>query len=137
MENNKNPKARRAKCAALLFSIWQRKPGKKTTNGNRFFIKGRPNFWPQVENRLWVVLALNKKPALGGFFSFENPLLCPIVQGLGERTMDNLKIVRKIAKVRKFTKIVPVRAGNLSTIPFCTEFGCDPTVRLFLLPAPT
>ena len=27
-----------------------------------FFIKARPNFWPQIENRLWVVLALNKKP---------------------------------------------------------------------------
>ena len=31
-----------------------------------FFIKGRPNFWPQIENRLWVVLALigggNKTP---------------------------------------------------------------------------
>ena len=26
------------------------------------FIKARPNFWPQIENRLWVVLALNKKP---------------------------------------------------------------------------
>ena len=27
-----------------------------------FFIKGRPNFWPRIENRLWVVLALNQKP---------------------------------------------------------------------------
>ena len=33
-----------------------------------------------------------------------------------------VKIVRKIAKVKKFTKMVPVRAGKLSTTPFCTEF---------------
>ena len=37
----------------------------------------------------------------------------------------NLKIVRKIAKVKKFTKIVPVRAGKLSTTPFCTEVRCE------------
>ena len=36
-----------------------------------------------------------------------------------------VKIVRKIAKVKKFTKIVPVRAGKLSTTPFCTEFRCE------------
>ena len=48
----------------------------KKPHGNRFFIKGRPNFWPQIENRLWVVLALNKKPGLGVFFQFENPLTC-------------------------------------------------------------
>ena len=28
---------------------------------NVFFIKARPNFWLQIENRLWVVLALDKK----------------------------------------------------------------------------
>ena len=33
----------------------------KTTNGNLFFIKVWPNFWPQIDNRLWVVPALNKK----------------------------------------------------------------------------
>ena len=27
----------------------------------RFFIKVRPNFWPRIDNRLWVVPALNKK----------------------------------------------------------------------------
>ena len=30
-------------------------------DGNQFFIKVRPNFWPQIDNRLWAVLALNKK----------------------------------------------------------------------------
>ena len=25
-----------------------------------FFVNARPNFWPKIENRLWVVLALNK-----------------------------------------------------------------------------
>ena len=46
----------------LLFSIWQWKPGIKNLMEIRFFIKARPNFWPQIENRLWVVLALNKIP---------------------------------------------------------------------------
>ena len=32
----------------------------KKPTGNRFFMRGRPNFWPRIENRLWVVLALNK-----------------------------------------------------------------------------
>ena len=32
------------------------------------------------------------------------------------------KSIPKIAKVKKFTKIVPVTAGKLSTTPFCTEF---------------
>ena len=50
----------------------------------------------------------------------------PRLQGVrgaaAPRLLPNLKIVRKIAKVKKFTKIVPVRAGKLSTTPFCTEF---------------
>ena len=33
---------------------------KKKPNGNRVFIQARPNFWPRIENRLRVVLALNK-----------------------------------------------------------------------------
>ena len=41
----------------------------KKHNGNQFFIKVRPNFWPQIDHRLWVVLALNKKPSLGWVFS--------------------------------------------------------------------
>ena len=44
----------------LLFSIWQWKSGIKNQMEIGFFIKARPNFWPQIENRLWVVLALNK-----------------------------------------------------------------------------
>ena len=51
-----------AEGAALLFSIWQWKPRIKNLMEIRFFIQGRPNFWPRIENRLWVVLALNKKP---------------------------------------------------------------------------
>ena len=46
----------------LLFSIWQWKSGIKNLLEIWFFIKARPNFWPQIENRLWVVLALNKIP---------------------------------------------------------------------------
>ena len=45
----------------LLFSIWQWKPGIKNLLEIGFFIKVRPDFWPRIENRLWVVLALNKK----------------------------------------------------------------------------
>ena len=51
-----------AEGAALLFSIWQWKSGIKNQMEIGFFIKARPNFWPQIENRLWVVLALNKIP---------------------------------------------------------------------------
>ena len=70
MENNKTQRggARSApplwggaEGAALLFSIWQWKSGIKNQMEIVFFIKARPNFWPQIENRLWVVLALNKK----------------------------------------------------------------------------
>ena len=61
MENNKTQRGG-AEGAALLFSIWQWKPGIKNLMEIRFFIKARPNFWPQIENRLWVVLALNKIP---------------------------------------------------------------------------
>ena len=69
MENNKTQRggARSApplwggaEGAALLFSIWQWKPGIKNLMEIMFLIKARPNFWPQIENRLWVVLALNK-----------------------------------------------------------------------------
>ena len=31
------------------------------TSWTSFFIKGQPNFWPKIENRFWVVLALNRK----------------------------------------------------------------------------
>ena len=50
----------RTKNRRILFSIWQWKPGTKNLMEILFFIKARPNFWPQIENRLWVVLALNK-----------------------------------------------------------------------------
>ena len=57
----------------LLFSIWQWKPGIKNLFHFiwceiGFLIRVWPNFWPQIENRLWVVLALNKKQSLGVFF---------------------------------------------------------------------
>ena len=61
MENNKTQRGG-AEGAALLFSIWQWKSGIKNLLEIGFFIKARPNFWPQIENRLWVVLALNKIP---------------------------------------------------------------------------
>ena len=32
----------------------------KKLHGYLFFTKVRPNFWPQIDNGLWVVLALNK-----------------------------------------------------------------------------
>ena len=69
MENNKTQRGSArsapplwggAEGAALLFSIWQWKPGIKNLLEIGFFIQARPNFWPQIENRLWVVLALNK-----------------------------------------------------------------------------
>ena len=41
----------------------------KKHSGNQFFIKVRPNFCPQIDHGLWVVLALDKKPSLGWFFS--------------------------------------------------------------------
>ena len=46
---------------ALLFSIWQWKPRMEKFMEIVFFIQARPNFWPQIESRLWVVLALDKK----------------------------------------------------------------------------
>ena len=70
MENNKTQRggARSApplwggaEGAALLFSIWQWKPGIKNLMEIRFFIQARPNFWPQIENRICVVVALNKE----------------------------------------------------------------------------
>ena len=70
MENNKAaPSAppqrggalRAPRLWVLLFSIWQWKPGIKNLLEIGFFIKVRPDFWPRIENRLWVVLALNKK----------------------------------------------------------------------------
>ena len=60
MENDKTQRGG-AEGAALLFSIWQWKPGIKNLLEIWFFIKVRPDFWPRIENRLWVVLALNKK----------------------------------------------------------------------------
>ena len=70
MENNKNPEGRRAKRAApfgrrrsrrlVVFHLAVETRNKKPL-GNCFLIKGRPNFWPRIENRLWVVLALIKK----------------------------------------------------------------------------
>ena len=70
MENHQNPKGGSrsapplwggAEGAALLFSIWQWKPRIKNLLEIGFSIEARPNFWPQIENRLWVALALNKK----------------------------------------------------------------------------
>ena len=61
-----------AEGGVLLFSIWQWKPGIKT-KWKLFLIEARPNFWPQIENRLWVVLALNKKPSPGGTFLVGRP----------------------------------------------------------------
>ena len=71
MKNNKKTKGRRAKRAAPLGRCRRRRlvvfrlaveTRNKKPHGNRFFIKGWPNFWPRIENRLWVVLALNKIP---------------------------------------------------------------------------
>ena len=65
-----NPKGRRAKRAAPLGRRRRRRlvvfhlaveTQNKKPHGNQFFIKVRPNFWPQIDNRLWVVLALNKR----------------------------------------------------------------------------
>ena len=69
-----NPKGRRRRRRLVVFHLAVETMNKKH-HGNRFFIKGRPNFWPQIENRLWVVLALNKKPALGGFFLIREPII--------------------------------------------------------------
>ena len=70
MENDKNPKGRRAKRAApkgrcrrrrlVVFHLAMETMSKKP-HGNHFLIKVRPNFWPRTDNRLEVVLALNKK----------------------------------------------------------------------------
>ena len=71
MENNKNPKGRRAKRAAaplgrrrrrrfVVFHLAVETMNKKP-HGNLFFIKVRPDCWPRIGNRLWVALALNKK----------------------------------------------------------------------------
>ena len=49
-----------AEGAALLFFIWRWKSGIKNPMEIVFFIKAQANFWPQIENRLWVVLAINK-----------------------------------------------------------------------------
>ena len=83
MENNKTQRggARSApplwggaEGAALLFSIWQWKSGIKNLMEIVFFIKVRSNFWPRIENRLLVLLALNKKPgALNKKPVFFNP----------------------------------------------------------------
>ena len=56
------PKGRRASRAAplgfVVFHLAVEIQNKKQMEIG-FFIKARPNFWPQIENRLWVVLALN------------------------------------------------------------------------------
>ena len=59
------PKGRRASRAAPLGFVVLNlavETQNKKPHGNQFFIKVRPNFWPQIDNRLWVVLALNEKP---------------------------------------------------------------------------
>ena len=49
MENNKNPKGRRASCTALLLSIWQWRPGIKSLMEITFlFSTGK------IVNEFWV-----------------------------------------------------------------------------------
>ena len=43
-----------------------------------FSIQARPNFWPQIENRLWVVLALNKKTPFFVFRDHESHTICEL-----------------------------------------------------------
>ena len=74
-------------------------------------------FWPRFRSPFW--LDFQKKCRFkknGGFFKGAC-WFCPWLFGP--------KIVRKIQKSKMFTKILSVRAGKLSTTPFCTEFRCE------------
>ena len=57
----KTTRRRASRAAPLGFCNLAVETRNKIPHGNRFFMKGRPNFLPRIENRLWVVLALNKK----------------------------------------------------------------------------
>ena len=73
MENNKAAPSAPPLWVFVVFHLAVETRNKKP-HGNRFFIKGRPNFWPQIENRLWVVLALNKKTRPGRVFLIREPI---------------------------------------------------------------
>ena len=60
MENNKAAPSAPLLWVFVVFHLAMKTKNKKHY-GNLFFIKVRPNFWPRIDNRLWVVLALNKK----------------------------------------------------------------------------
>ena len=68
----KAPRGRRASRAAQLgFVVFHLSVEilHKQAHGNRFlFRRGPTNFWPQIENWIWVVLALHERPSLGLFF---------------------------------------------------------------------
>ena len=73
MENNKAAPSAPPLWVFVVFHVAVETQNKKL-HGNHFFIKVRPNFWPQIDHRLWVVLALNKKHSLGCFFKLSSPL---------------------------------------------------------------
>ena len=69
MENNKaapsatpTKRQRASRAAPLGFVVFRLavETRNKKQHGNQFFIKVRLNFWPQFDNQLWVVLALNR-----------------------------------------------------------------------------
>ena len=47
-----------------------------------FLMQARPDFWPQIENRLWMVLAINKPPHVGGLYPHMHPELTGLPGGL-------------------------------------------------------
>ena len=136
MEDNKNPErggAKRrplwggAEGAALLSSIWQWKSGIKNLMEIVFFIKVRSNFWPRIENRLLVVLALNKKP--GGAliknrcFSFEDPIKRHTPGVLGEKYHDFPKNHPKTALLAPTVVRIDRKIAKCSKMSRSTEWG--------------
>ena len=67
----RRPEGRR--CVFVAFHLAVETMNKKH-NGNQFFIKVWPNFWPRIDNRLWVVLALKNNPPP---FLFEETIRWP------------------------------------------------------------
>ena len=59
----KTTRRRASRAAPLGFVVFHLavETRNKNPHGNQFFIKARPNFGPQIDNRLWVLLALNEK----------------------------------------------------------------------------
>ena len=54
-------------------------------------MKGRPNFWPQIENRLWVVLPLEEKPSLDMFLWHISFLLVAAMQQASLVNIGNIQ----------------------------------------------